>query len=167
MKRRWRLLTGLGLLLFVGASLLHPAVHWRLIGWARAESFYNGRPTSWWAGRFVAYHDRYLDPTGNTGHWTEYLRGQLIGPPQGSEADFLGLVPEETALPLLRELLGHENPVVRLLAAALLAQQAPRDAVPLLLAARHDSDIRVRGYVAAALTRVDPEAATKAGLVDP
>jgi hypothetical protein len=34
--------------LLVAASLLHPAVHWRLIGWAKGEAFYQGRPTSYW-----------------------------------------------------------------------------------------------------------------------
>src|SRR5262245_17377798 len=48
MKRRWRLLVYLALLLVAVMSLLHPAVHWRLIGWARGESFCLGRPSSYW-----------------------------------------------------------------------------------------------------------------------
>ena len=48
MKRRWRLWLALFLALLAGASLLHPAVHWRLLGWARGEAFYQGFPTSWW-----------------------------------------------------------------------------------------------------------------------
>jgi hypothetical protein len=48
MKRRWRLRLTLLLILLGGVSLLHPAVHWRLLGWARGEAFYDGRPTSWW-----------------------------------------------------------------------------------------------------------------------
>ena len=48
MKRLWRLWLCLTLLLLVGASLLHPSVQWRLIGWVRGEAFFQGRPTSFW-----------------------------------------------------------------------------------------------------------------------
>jgi hypothetical protein len=48
MKRRWRLWLPLLLVLLAGLSLLHPAVHWRLIGWSRGEIFYDNRPISWW-----------------------------------------------------------------------------------------------------------------------
>jgi hypothetical protein len=48
-KRRWRIWLGLGLLLFVAASFLLPAVRWRVIGWVRGEAFYQGMPTSYWA----------------------------------------------------------------------------------------------------------------------
>lgn len=48
MKRRWRLWLALLLLLVTGATLLLPAVHWRLVGWAKGEAIYDGRPTSWW-----------------------------------------------------------------------------------------------------------------------
>jgi hypothetical protein len=51
MKRRWQILIGLTLVLLIRASLLHPAVHWRLIGWAKGDDFYAGRPTSYWASR--------------------------------------------------------------------------------------------------------------------
>lgn len=47
MKRRWLLLTCTLLVLLLAGSVLHPAVHWRLVGWYRGEAFYRGRPTSW------------------------------------------------------------------------------------------------------------------------
>ncbi|OAI48645.1 hypothetical protein AYO44_06695 [Planctomycetaceae bacterium SCGC AG-212-F19] len=53
MKRHSRLLVVLAVLL-VTANVLHPAVHWRLIGWARGEAFYQGRPTSYWADKIEA-----------------------------------------------------------------------------------------------------------------
>src|SRR4051812_26669562 len=41
------------LLLFLAAAavllvLALPAVHWRLVGWARGEPFFDGRPASYW-----------------------------------------------------------------------------------------------------------------------
>lgn len=49
MKQRWRLFLALALLVFLGSSLFLPSVHWRLIGWAKGEAFFQGTPTSWWA----------------------------------------------------------------------------------------------------------------------
>jgi hypothetical protein len=49
MKRHLRLWLGIGLVV-VGGSVLSPAVHWRLLGWAKGEAFYQGRPTSYWLG---------------------------------------------------------------------------------------------------------------------
>ncbi|OAI48352.1 hypothetical protein AYO44_07195 [Planctomycetaceae bacterium SCGC AG-212-F19] len=45
-RRRWEILGGM-VLLIVG-FFAHPAVHWRLIGWAKGEAFCQGRPTSCW-----------------------------------------------------------------------------------------------------------------------
>src|SRR4051812_49922600 len=45
-KRERRIWLGLALLLIIAALL--PAVHWRVIGWARGEAFYQGRPTGYW-----------------------------------------------------------------------------------------------------------------------
>lgn len=46
MKRRnvWMCL----MLLLVAVSFMLPAVHWRVIEWAKGEAFYQGRPTSYW-----------------------------------------------------------------------------------------------------------------------
>jgi len=48
MKRRWPLWLALLLVLLAGLTLLHPAIHWRVLGLARGEIFYDNRPTSWW-----------------------------------------------------------------------------------------------------------------------
>jgi hypothetical protein len=47
-QRRRRLLIGLAVLALLGVLAL-PAVHWRLIGWAKREPFYRGRPVSYYA----------------------------------------------------------------------------------------------------------------------
>lgn len=64
MNRCIRLLLGLSLLLLVVASLLHPSVHWRVIGWWRGEAFYQGRPTSYWANEIETSY-RELDMGGS------------------------------------------------------------------------------------------------------
>src|SRR2546425_683178 len=48
MKRRWAISLGILLILSLGASSFHPAVHWRLIGFVKGEAFFQGRPTSYW-----------------------------------------------------------------------------------------------------------------------
>jgi hypothetical protein len=53
MHRRRRIILAL---LAVAALLAVPAVHWRLIGWVRGEAFYQGRPTSYWAGEIRSFH---------------------------------------------------------------------------------------------------------------
>jgi hypothetical protein len=56
MKRRWKLCLALVLLSLCGL-LLVPQVRWIAYGWLRGESFYQGMPTSWWAGEIEeAYH---------------------------------------------------------------------------------------------------------------
>src|SRR5205823_12329398 len=47
-RRRRRLLIGLAVLA-LGGVLGLPGVHWRLIGWARGEPFYRGRPATYWS----------------------------------------------------------------------------------------------------------------------
>jgi hypothetical protein len=73
MRSPWRLWLGLTLLvLALGAVVLHPAVRWRLIGWARGEDFYQGRPTSWWASEVEMTYDLQSDKTGGKPterHW--------------------------------------------------------------------------------------------------
>jgi len=49
LKKRW-LWCGL-LLLGSVAVLLFPSSRWRLVGWVQGESFYKGRPTSYWRER--------------------------------------------------------------------------------------------------------------------
>ena len=53
MRRRWRLVLGLLFLTSCVAILAVPAVHWRLLGWVRAEAFYLGQPTSYWRSEIL------------------------------------------------------------------------------------------------------------------
>lgn len=45
---RRRMVTVAVLLVAVVATFVVPTIYWRVVGWAKHESFYQGRPTSWW-----------------------------------------------------------------------------------------------------------------------
>ena len=48
------------LLLFTaGMALLSPPVRWRILGYAKNESFYQGRPTSYWSGRITTWRQQF------------------------------------------------------------------------------------------------------------
>src|SRR5947208_1405182 len=64
-KRRRRLLA-LAVLALLGV-LAFPGVHWRLVGWARGEPFYQGRPASYYADRVRSWHD--MQPSGVFVSW--------------------------------------------------------------------------------------------------
>ena len=168
MKRRWRLLVCLALLLLVGASLLHPAVHWRLIGWARGEAFYRNRPTSWWAGHIR--HTYVVVPSVSTGledleqrtptDWlamksqsTLALVGEWLGRPPPAFDIHPPLVGGDAAcLPILLDLVKHRDPEVRWVAVSGLAGQPRTEAVHRALGeASLDDDRSVRREAAFAL----------------
>jgi hypothetical protein len=147
MRRRWRLLFGLALVLLVGASLLHPAIHWRLIGWAKGEAFYEGRPTTYWRRQIQSYSDglQNLFPPSHPSQlgnfravrqrdwldrWDDYLRGGRLEVP-----------------------------------AILIESNAA--AIPVLVELTRDNDLIVALSALGVLRRIDPEAAAKAGVVDP
>jgi hypothetical protein len=48
MKRCKLVWLGLATVVTIAGVALLPSVHWRLIGWARNEAFFQGRPTSYW-----------------------------------------------------------------------------------------------------------------------
>lgn len=83
MKRHWRLWLGLGLLLLSGASLLHPAVYWPLVGWARGEAFYRGRPSSYWSQQMQYWAREDPDPVrrrpGLVGEFLDWLTAPVPG----------------------------------------------------------------------------------------
>jgi hypothetical protein len=122
MKRYWRLLLCLALLLVIGASLLHPAVHWRLIGWARGEAFYLGRPTSYWKSECRQWEHRYDHPAGSwTGHfhwvrhstWLEMRIGQWTGQLPAKTAEKMPLLQgDQAAVHVIVELAGQDDPHV-------------------------------------------------------
>lgn len=117
MKRRWRLWLGLTLVLFLGSSLLHPAVHWRLIGWARGEAFYQGRPTSWWARECRQWELR-LVPSSDGGtlsiiepDWVRHPTWleQKLGLGGHTAEEIPLLLGEPTAVPVLIQLAGYDD----------------------------------------------------------
>lgn len=140
MKIRRRTFLRSALLLHFAAGVFSlPAVHWRLIGWWRGEAFYQDRPTSWWAQEIqqsytYSYGARSADRT-TVGRISVYwyrrstqslgdkLRQQIDGPPsinslvEAMMADPPLLDGDEQALPVLCELLRHDDPKGRLLAA--------------------------------------------------
>jgi len=105
MKRRWRLLIGLALLLLVGGALLHPDVHWWLLGWYRGEAFYQGRPSSYWLQQLRAtakWHYAAIAKVDPKPAWAPEVLRPLWKRPPGLEA--LETDPEK-AIPLLREVI--------------------------------------------------------------
>lgn len=140
MRRRWRLLTGLALLL-VGVVLSFPAVHWRLIGWARGEAFYDGRPSSWWREPVRRYP---LDPSEAVEEVYEKILAEEFG--DGSIWEkWTG--PRHP--PTYRPLLAGDPSAIRVLTELL-----------------NDSDERVRTTARQMLDRIAAEAG-KAGIVNP
>ena len=120
MRRRWRLWLALALLLLVGASLLHPTVHWLLIGWYRGEAFCLGRPSSYWLQEL------------RKSHWLNYFGGgsravdpkpawapEALRPLWGSRVPGLEVLEADPAeaVPVLREVIelaGDETEIDRL-----------------------------------------------------
>src|SRR5262245_56392915 len=95
MKRRRRLLVCLALLLVAVASLLHPAVHWRVIGWYRSEAFYQNRPTSWWAAECQQWEYRKMvEVVGSCIGFSKWCR-------QPTWLERLGLATPPDMMPLL------------------------------------------------------------------
>jgi hypothetical protein len=74
-KRRRRLLALLALAALAGAVAV-PAVHWRLIGWAKWEPFYRSRPASYWRAEIAA-----CDVTSLVGPRWENLPSPVPPPP--------------------------------------------------------------------------------------
>jgi hypothetical protein len=76
MKRRHLLWAALAFFL-LAAIFLFPASRWRIIGWIKGESFYRGRPTSYWREEILFYHHVPLDKS-----FLETIFGGIFGPPQ-------------------------------------------------------------------------------------
>lgn len=191
MKRRWRLLICLALLLLVLGSLLHPAVHWRVIGWWRGEAFYQGRPTSWWSTELQRWGPAYyIGLDGGLAYssepywcrrsswWEDALRTN-VGVASSSQPPLVQ-AGDRAAIPLLVELLAHEDVDVRHIAVYGLGRlgKEAQMAVPTLMQFVEEAEKRklaggdgIRWWldhgafvnqVKHALKRIDPEAAAKA-----
>jgi hypothetical protein len=183
-----RLLLRAGLLLGVvlAGALLSPEVRWWLYGHLRGEAFYNGRPTSYWAGRMRgnqrALVSEDMDPTGPTvrvflavsappwAPWENALRLRLglSELPPGEVFLVLDEHDSASAVPVLTALLKDDDAQVRVMASSFLKLMGPgaRKAVPALVGALKDDDANVRAAAARALKRIDPQAAAEAGVED-
>jgi hypothetical protein len=156
MKRRWRLLLMLVLLLLVAGSFLLPAVHWRVIGWVKGEAFYEGRPTSYWSGEAKRWEWKRAWGTGTlqpAEGWDrrsspseEFLEAVTGNRSWFVSAKLVLVEPEPAALSVLIELLHDPSPQVRLIAVrglGYLSQEA-KPAIPALQALCGDEHVDVR-----------------------
>jgi hypothetical protein len=167
MKRRWRLWLILTLL-FVGGSLLHPAVHWRLIGWAKGEAFYQGRPTSYWRwecerwqpGRLWSYSSWSWHRAPS--QWENVLNRLLDTPFSSSEGLPLHQG-EPEGVPVLIELVESSRGNTRLIAIQGLAHvgRSANGAVAVLRRILWENEIP-DPFAWSALREIDPEAADHA-----
>lgn len=131
----WLLLT----LLIVSTLVVIPASRWRIVGWVRGESFFQGRPASYWSGE-VSQWDRRDNVFGHLSYsrklslW-ESFHNRFSGSvnPDRSGAELRLVDPE--AVPVLLELLADANPRVRGIAAFCLGNLGPdaSSAFPVLL----------------------------------
>jgi hypothetical protein len=185
-KRRRRLLVGLAVLAFLGVLAL-PGVHWRLVGWAKGEPFYQGRPVSYWRQRlsggniwvFYPYSHPWEKPdfclfySPRDDYFTKAI--QLLERLTGRDRDNEIFNPspmfhgDPEALTVLLTLLGDGRPKVRAMAAQELGQLGERGrpaatALRNLLSDRGDLglDATVGRTAAIALRRIDPDALKKA-----
>jgi hypothetical protein len=157
MKPRRRLLLCLALMLFIGASLLHPLVHWGLIGWARGEAFYQGRPTSYWRQKIQEYQQAMPQ------RLEEYLQS-LDGRRPASQAHWMGKVKSVLGLPADDEfvppaVLGRSDPS-DLADRGIFLLNGPPDplAIPVLIELLVDSDPDVRWSAIHPLMSLGPQA---------
>lgn len=170
--RRWPRYRFLGLCLLLawclGLMLAIPACRWRLIGLLRWESFYDGRPTSYWRAQIQALH---RDPSREVRVYRA-LRSSILGKPMR----LLGIgepVPipplyrtpverDPEAVPVLAELLGDADATVRLYAVGNLAwmRRGAEAAVPALVRLfGQEHDPEARALSARALGAIGPGAA--------
>jgi HEAT repeat protein len=144
--------------ILVGSVLLVPASRWTLIGWIRGESFYQGRPTSYWSQQIRAYQHR-VPPSS-----IDRLMATLgLSAPNHREPPLeamLGQEPDPAAVPVLTELLGDPDDQVRYHAANTLSHCGPKAgaAVPALVKMLRDPNIYDRRNAAKTLAHIGPAA---------
>lgn len=173
MKRRWRLWLILAMLL-LGDSLLHPAVHWRLIGWAKGEAFYQGRPKSYWRWEWEWWHPMWTSAGAflpdyaleryvwyrSPSDWATILDNRF-GIKVNSPDRLPLLKGDVESVPVLLQLLETQNNDLKLIACGgrqLIGQRAANEAVPILLRlVRKNDDFSSSAWEA--LYRIDPELA--------
>jgi len=146
MKNRW-ILWGLFALIAAALAILFEPT--RIVrGWLRGESFFAGRPSSYWS---EVIRDRY---------------------PVAAFEDAVGLgignEPDPAAVPMLIELLEDADDQVRFAACNALAAIGPaaRQAIPALLTMLGDSNVFYRRNASIALARIGPDAAALDALIE-
>jgi hypothetical protein len=128
MKKR-RLLLGLGVLLAAAvAAVLLPTPRLVCLGWLRGESFYRGRPASFWSGELKSALVRATPPGGDESRlslalpapsvWDRCLE-RLGGEPHNTRV-FRLFEGDPAVVPVLTELLSDGDPHVREMAETLL-----------------------------------------------
>lgn len=183
-KKSWRMLCskfayGIILALYSGAVLLIPIPRLVLLGCLRSESFYSGRPTSWWSAEVKQWRfSEEFDLWELGGYWPlweaqpcffdEWLVTYfgMIRTPVPAIDTLLILQADPAAIPVLLELLKDEDPRVRWAGAVGLGRigvkvkPAFRD----ILQIANDEDRWVQRAVWAAMLQIDEEAANKVGI---
>jgi hypothetical protein len=125
MKRPWRIVFCLAVLVALAATLAHLAIYWPVTGWLRGEAFYQGRPTGYWSQAIWTWGNDSV-----AGTWLDQARvsvGMRKSDPVprpaviGEDPDLLMVPPENllamrptevdpAGMPVLLELLGEKRP---------------------------------------------------------
>jgi hypothetical protein len=187
-RRRWRLLLTLTVLLLLGGLVMMPSVRWPVYGWLRGEAFYQGMPSSWWEQEIqecytpAPYYSRHLFSTPQSeqrlkpGFWywqredtpTVWER-VLFRFDRGAQVAYVLAalngehrppLPEgdTVGLPVLRALLHSRHAKVRLAAVVGLAELRTPEVAEDLRGALEDDDDDVRAHVRWALALLDGQA---------
>jgi HEAT repeat protein len=167
--RRWRPWIPLAVLVIVGLLLI-PAVHWRLIGWAKGEAFYQGRPTSWWERAVVRWQKNVrreavpsilqdTDPETIPVH-IELSQSSNYNVRSQATVSLRGAFEPRRAVSILIRVLDDKRPDIRETAAQALGNMGDkaREAIPALKARLKDDNEAVRKKAAEALQMIDPTA---------
>jgi hypothetical protein len=187
MTRRRKLTLMMVAVVALGSVLALPAVHWRLIGWANAEPFWQGRPASYWSAAIarceaneVWYPGNLVFPEGEPYPFNgtrferriDYLERAAIELREHLPAalawdgPYPSPMPDSTAdaVPMLTALLSDPEAKVRFFAAGRLGGQLgqARSSVPALRRLLSDGAAvtptkSVRDAARTALGRIDPE----------
>ncbi|OAI48646.1 hypothetical protein AYO44_06700 [Planctomycetaceae bacterium SCGC AG-212-F19] len=157
-----RLLLGMTLLLLlVVASLLHPGVHWRVMGWWRGEGFYEGRPISYWREALLKFDDS-IDGgalSKDRSHTFFERMANTLGFDPGDSAEARKVMYHPAATTVLLELLKDPDPHVRWLAVYSINRRFdPAKVVPGLSVILRDEHLPNRRWAAHALAAFGPNA---------
>src|SRR4051794_30855540 len=132
---RKRLVAGLSVVAVL-TVLAVPAVHWRLVGWAKREPFYQGRPAGYWAAelRTLKVYSRPAQ--------------RAVGPGPGETYPiWMGWRPaDRRRVAWVRERLGWDYTVSQVFEADLPLARPDPSAAPVLRSLSADPDEGVSGW---------------------